>query len=81
MTGTADLFHVADETAILAGETTDVYFRRTLEVLDREGMDPVVLVEVRAGSLPEDRSSKPGSPSSRSRGATAPSRSSRRRSA
>ena len=46
-------FHVADETAIAAGATTDVYFARTLELLAREGVDPDVVVEVRARTLPD----------------------------
>lgn len=46
-------FHVASADAIRAGGTTDVYFRRTLEVLEREGADPRVVVEVRAASLPD----------------------------
>ena len=47
-------FHLSDADAILAGRTTDVYFRRTLEVLEAEGVDPNVVVEVRAKSLPAD---------------------------
>lgn len=46
-------FHIATAEAILAGRTTDVYFERTLEVLEAEGVDPRVVVEVRAKSLPE----------------------------
>ena len=45
-------FHIADEAAIVAGRTTDVYFARTLELLAREGVDPEVVVEVRARTLP-----------------------------
>jgi nicotinate phosphoribosyltransferase len=47
-------FHVAGPDAIAAGRTTDVYFARTLELLEREGVDPHVVVEVRARSLPCD---------------------------
>ncbi|MDX1622521.1 MAG: nicotinate phosphoribosyltransferase [Gemmatimonadota bacterium] len=49
----ADPFHVSTPDAILRGRTTDVYFDRTLEVLEREGVDPHVVVEVRAKSLPD----------------------------
>lgn len=45
-------FHVAEPVAIAAGRTTDVYFARMLEVLEREGEDPQVAVEIRARSLP-----------------------------
>ncbi|MGH7567279.1 MAG: nicotinate phosphoribosyltransferase [Gemmatimonadota bacterium] len=45
-------FHIADAEAIAGGRTTDVYFARALEVLEREGVDPHVVVEVRARSLP-----------------------------
>ena len=45
-------FHIADDAAIAAGRTTDVYFARTLELLAREGVDPDVAVEVRARTLP-----------------------------
>lgn len=46
--------HVASAAEILAGRTTDVYFERTLEVLEAEGADPRVAVEVRAKSLPRE---------------------------
>ncbi len=47
-------FHVASEEDILAGRTTDVYFKRAEEVLRGEGreMTPVV-AEVTCGSLPQ----------------------------
>ncbi|MFQ6013081.1 MAG: nicotinate phosphoribosyltransferase [Thermoplasmata archaeon] len=47
-------FHIADESDILAGRTTDVYFQRTEEILQAEGKDaePVV-AEVTAGRLPQ----------------------------
>lgn len=47
-------FHVVDAAAIRRGDTTDVYFRRTLEILDREGADPRVTMEMRAKSLPNE---------------------------
>jgi len=40
--------------AVLSGETADIYFARTIEVLRREGLDPVATMEVfssRAGML------------------------------
>jgi len=52
MTGSGGKFHVAEGEAIAGGRTTDVYFARALELLEREGVDPEVVVEVRAGSLP-----------------------------
>jgi nicotinate phosphoribosyltransferase len=45
-------FHVATPDEIRSGRTTDVYFRRTLEVLEREGKDPEVTAEVRTVRLP-----------------------------
>ena len=47
-------FHVASEDEILSGLTTDIYFRRTLEVLEREGKDPEVTAEVRTVRLPQN---------------------------
>lgn len=52
MTGRGGKFHIADGEAIAGGRTTDVYFARAIEVLEREGVDPEVVVEVRAQSLP-----------------------------
>ncbi|MEE9592911.1 MAG: nicotinate phosphoribosyltransferase [Thermoplasmata archaeon] len=47
-------FHIASESEILAGRTTDVYFQRTEEVLQAEGKDgEAVVAEVTAGRLPE----------------------------
>ncbi|HET6637752.1 MAG TPA: nicotinate phosphoribosyltransferase [Gemmatimonadota bacterium] len=45
-------FHIADEAAIAGGGATDVYFVRALELLARDGVDPQVVVEVRARTLP-----------------------------
>ena len=45
-------FHLADADEIVRGRTTDVYFARALQILEREGEDPTVVVEVRARSLP-----------------------------
>lgn len=47
-------FHVATPDEIRSGLTTDIYFRRTLEVLEREGKDPEVTAEVRTVRLPRD---------------------------
>ncbi|MCJ2530857.1 MAG: nicotinate phosphoribosyltransferase [Candidatus Thermoplasmatota archaeon] len=52
--GPTERFHIADESEILSGRTTDVYFQRTEEVLRAEGKDeePVV-AEVTTGQLPQ----------------------------
>jgi len=39
---------------VLSGQTADVYFQRTIDILEREGLDPVVVMEYfpsRAGIL------------------------------
>ena len=46
--------HVASPDDIRDGQVTDVYFLRGEEVLRAEGENPVVVAEVRAGSLPGD---------------------------
>lgn len=47
-------FHVASEEDILEGRTTDIYFKRTDEVLRKEGRDRVsVVAEFTAGNLPQ----------------------------
>ena len=47
-------FHIASADEIRAGETTDVYFQRTDEVLRRHGLiDRRAYAEVTTGSLPE----------------------------
>ncbi|MFQ5908990.1 MAG: nicotinate phosphoribosyltransferase [Thermoplasmata archaeon] len=47
-------FHIASESEILSGRTTDVYFQRTEEVLQAEGkVGELVVAEVTAGRLPE----------------------------
>ncbi|MBI3944401.1 MAG: nicotinate phosphoribosyltransferase [Armatimonadetes bacterium] len=47
-------FHVASEAEVRAGETTDIYFRRTEEVLRAHGLaDRRAYAEVTTGSLPE----------------------------
>jgi len=49
------LLHIASESDIKHGETTDVYFVRTKQVLDAKGLSNVhALAEVTASSLPLD---------------------------
>lgn len=48
-------FHVASDEEIKKGETTDVYFARTKQILEAKGLDKVkVVAEVTSGKLPED---------------------------
>jgi nicotinate phosphoribosyltransferase len=47
------MFHTAREDDIKAGRITDVYFLRTLEILDRENIDAVVEAEVTLKTFPE----------------------------
>ncbi len=47
------LFWIATEDEIKSGKTTDVYLRYANEVLKAKGIDPVVVMEVYARSLPE----------------------------
>ncbi len=47
-------FHVAGDSDILKGRTTDIYFKRAEEVLRKEGKDrELVVAEFTAGSLPQ----------------------------
>jgi nicotinate phosphoribosyltransferase len=47
------LFHIASDEEIRGGETTDVYFRRTMQVLRAKGLDGVrVVAEITSHSLP-----------------------------
>ncbi len=47
------LFHIASDEEIRAGETTDVYFRRTMQVLKQKGLEGRrVVAEVTSHSLP-----------------------------
>ncbi len=47
-------FHIASEEEIKRGETTDIYFVRTEEILRAKGLDGVrVTAEVTTGALPE----------------------------
>ncbi len=47
------MFHTATEEEIKRGDTTDIYFRRTKEVLKRKKLDRKVIAEVSVSSLPE----------------------------
>ncbi len=47
------MFHIAGEEEIKRGDTTDIYFRRTKEVLKEKNLDRKVVAEVTVSSLPE----------------------------
>ena len=47
-------FHVSSPRDVLEGRVADVYFRRGEEVLRSQGVNPLVVAEVRAASLPRD---------------------------
>ncbi len=48
------LFHVASEKEIKRGETTDIYFVRTKQILEAKGLEENnVIAEVTSGNLPE----------------------------
>jgi len=47
------MFHIAEKKEIKQGKVTDVYFQRTVEVLQALGIDSRVAAEVRAAELPE----------------------------
>ena len=48
-------FYIASEDEIKHGETTDVYFQRTIKVLKSKGLDKVrVVAEVTSGKLPKN---------------------------
>lgn len=49
------MLHIATEEEIRAGEVTDVYFRRTMEVLKARGIKKRVVAEVCTKTLPEKR--------------------------
>lgn len=48
------MFHTADPKEILDGKITDVYFERTLRILEEKGINPVVKAEFIAKSLPDN---------------------------
>ncbi len=47
------MFHTATEEEIKRGDTTDIYFRRTKEVVKRKNLDRKVIAEVSVSSLPK----------------------------
>ena len=48
-------FHIATEEEIKKAETSDVYFERTKEILEKEGLSDIhVTAEITAGSLPKN---------------------------
>jgi nicotinate phosphoribosyltransferase len=48
------LFHTASDADIKAGEVSDVYFQRTVEILAARGDRKRVKAEIYLKSLPED---------------------------
>jgi len=48
------MFHVAGEKEIREGKVTDVYFQRTLQILEKKGINPWVKAEFVAKSLPDE---------------------------
>ncbi len=46
-------FHIADEKDILDGSLTDVYFKRTKDILKAKNLDKYVVTEIKAKSLPK----------------------------
>ncbi|MDI6889545.1 MAG: nicotinate phosphoribosyltransferase [Thermodesulfovibrionales bacterium] len=47
------MFHTADPKEIIEGKITDVYFERTIKILNAKGVNPVVKAEFMAKDLPE----------------------------
>ncbi len=56
MNGRAKSFFIASEKDIKSGKTTDVYFKRTVEILQKTKCSKQVKAEVRVSSLPENYS-------------------------
>lgn len=48
------MFHIAGEKEIKEGEVTDVYFQRTLEILKKKDINPIVRAEFVAKDLPDE---------------------------
>jgi len=48
------IFHTANDEEIKSGKTTDVYFRRTKEILERKRIKRKVTAEVTCGKFPKD---------------------------
>jgi nicotinate phosphoribosyltransferase len=47
-------WRIATEDELLKGETTDIYFVRTVEILEHEGLDPIVHAEFTVSGMPKD---------------------------
>lgn len=47
------IWRIASEEEILSGRTTDIYFKRAVDVLKAEGIDPIVHAEVTVSGMPE----------------------------
>ncbi len=48
------MFHIASFNDIKVGNTTDIYFRRTKEILEKKGISKRVVAEITASSLPKN---------------------------
>jgi nicotinate phosphoribosyltransferase len=47
-------WRIASEDEILHGKTTDVYFNRTVEILEKENLNPIVHAEFTVSGMPKD---------------------------
>ena len=47
-------WRIATEEEIQEGKTTDIYFEHTIDVLEKEGIDPLVHAEVTVSEMPDD---------------------------
>jgi nicotinate phosphoribosyltransferase len=47
-------WRIASEDELLKGKTTDVYFNRTVEILEKENLDPMVHAEFTVSGMPRD---------------------------
>ena len=48
------MFHIAEDKEIKEGKITDVYFQRTLHILEKKNINPWVRAEFVAKSLPAE---------------------------
>lgn len=48
------MFHIASDEEIKSGKTTDIYFQRTVEILESANINKRVVMEVRAKKFPHD---------------------------
>ena len=46
-------FQIVGEDAILDGRCTDIYFKRVVDVMEKDGVNPHVTMEVTAAALPD----------------------------